>query len=214
MTVLAIPCAACRGSEPGVARTVPGPSRPVEAQRSPTTEAGWGRYHSNRFQLSFPLPDGKTWRIDDHSRPELVALQEATQSRLEIVTTQEDELVNRATCEARARATGWVTSKTLTTVDDQALKGPDAYDSRVWVSVDAGRAGGALDGHVYVFGAFLRRCLILHFATTVASARGESVLSERLALARTRIVSGLVFDALRVTGGATVPRAAPSSRRD
>src|SRR5208282_4208299 len=28
------------------------------------------RYHSPRFKVSVPLPDGRTWRIDDHSKGE------------------------------------------------------------------------------------------------------------------------------------------------
>jgi len=30
--------------------------------RNPNDDASWGRYHSKRFNLSFPLPDGKAWR--------------------------------------------------------------------------------------------------------------------------------------------------------
>src|SRR5207302_616791 len=30
-------------------------------------------FHSKRFALSLPLPDGRAWRIDDHSHVELVA---------------------------------------------------------------------------------------------------------------------------------------------
>lgn len=182
---------------------------PAAALRYPTEDAAWGRYHSKRFQLSFPLPDGKSWRIDDHSRPSLFALHEATQSRVSLLATHEDELVNRQKCEARARALGWVTSTTLTTVDDQVTIGPEAYDSRVWVALDAAKPGGALEGHVYLFGAFIRRCLLVHVSTKVASARDEQVLSERLALARARIVGGLKIDPPRVTDDAAVPREEP-----
>jgi hypothetical protein len=173
----------------------------------------WGRYHSTRLQLSLPLPDGKGWRIDDHSQPSLIASHDATQSRVTVLTTQEDELVNRQKCEARARELGWVASTTLTTVDAQVTVGPEAYDSRVWVALDAARPGGALVGHVYLFGAFLRRCLLVHVATTVASAKDEEVLSERLALVRARVVQGLTLDPARVTDDAAVPRDRPDVRR-
>jgi hypothetical protein len=196
----------------------PPPRTPVEANAPPaprfaTDEAAWGRYHSKRFLLSFPLPDGKSWRIDDHSRPSLFAAHEPTASKVYVLTTQEDDLVNRQKCEARARALGWVESKTLTTVDDQTTIGPEAYDSRIWVALDAAKPGGALEGHVYLFGAFVRRCLLVHVSTKVASAKDEDVLSERLALARARIVRGLTIDPPRITDDATVPRDKPEIRR-
>jgi hypothetical protein len=181
--------------------------------RYPSEDAAWGRYHSKRFQLSFPLPDGKAWRIDDHSRPSLFAMHEPTSSRVSVLATQEDDLVNRQKCEARARDLGWVASTTLTTVDDQTTIGPEAYDSRIWVALDAAKPGGALEGHVYLFGAFIRRCLLVHVSTKVASAKDEDVLSDRLALARARIVRGLTIDPPRVTDDAIVPRDKPEIRR-
>ncbi|CAN5747355.1 hypothetical protein BH11MYX4_BH11MYX4_30840 [soil metagenome] len=213
--ILALAPAVVACGDPGPApphRTAAEPATPV-APRFPTEEAAWGRYHSKRFGLSFPLPDGKAWRIDDHSRPSLFALHEATGSKVHVLTTQEDDLVNRQKCELRARALGWVTSTTLTTVDDETTIGPEAYDSRIWVALDAAKQGGALEGHVYLFGAFIRRCLLVHVSTAVASARDEGVLSERLALARARIVRGLTVDPPRVTDDATVPRDKPDIRR-
>jgi len=186
---------------------------PAAAPRYPRDEASWGRYHSKRFNLSFPLPDGKAWRIDDHSRPSLFAMHEPTASKVSVLTTEEDDLVNRQKCEARARALGWVTSTTLTTVDDETTLGPEAYDSRIWVALDAAKRGGALEGHVYLFGAFLRRCLLVHVSTTVPAAKDEDVLSERLALARARIVRGVTIDPLRITDDAAVPRDKPAIRR-
>ena len=203
----------------GVACNDPAPAPPPHtvvdapavssAPRYPTDDASWGRYHSKRFLLSFPLPDGKAWHIDDHSRPSLFAVHEATGSRVWVMTTQEDDLVNRQKCEERARALGWITSKTLTTVDDQTTIGPEAYDSRIWVALDAAKPGGELEGHVYLFGAFIRRCLLMHVSTRIASAKDEEVLSERLALARARIVRLLTIDPPRISDDATVPRDKP-----
>ena len=190
-----------------------GRSGVARAPAYPSEDAAWGRYHSKRFFLSISLPDGKAWKIDDHSRPSLFAVHEATGSKLAILATQEDELMNRQKCEERARELGWVPSKTLTTVEDQVTVGPEAYDSRVWVALDAAKPGGALDGHVYLFGAFLRRCLFVHLSTRVPSATDEDILSERLAMVRARMIRGLVLDPLRVTDDATVPRDKPEIRR-
>lgn len=214
LSLLALgPATACGDAAPAPPpRTAAEPPASVAA-RFPTEESAWGRYHSKRFNLSFPLPDGKAWRIDNHSRPSLFALHEATGSKVHVLTTQEDDLVNRQKCELRARALGWVTSTTLTTVDDERTIGPEAYDSRIWVALDAAKQGGALEGHVYLFGAYIRRCLLVHVSTSVASARDEGVLSERLALARARIVRGLTVDPPRITDEATVPRDKPDIRR-
>jgi hypothetical protein len=205
--LLCVSCGDTAGAKPANGPTA------TAAPRYPTEETAWGRYHSKRFLLSFPLPDGKNWRIDDHSRPSLLAVHEATASRVSVITTQEDELVNRQKCESRARALGWVPSETLTTVEDQTTIGPEAYDSRVWVALDAAKPGGELEGHVYLFGAFLRKCLLVHVSTKVASAKDEEVLSERLALARARIVRGLALDPPRITEDATVPRDRPATPR-
>ncbi len=173
----------------------------------------WGKFHSKRFQLTVPLPDGRAWKIDDHRAPELVAVHAPTSSRLTIVGTQEAELMNRQRCEERARARGWVPKESLTTVDDQVHVGPDAYDSRVWVAIDAMKEGGGVEGHVYLFGAFLRRCLLVHLSTSVPSARDEDVLASRLAIGSSRIVKAITLDPPRTTDDAVVPRDKPEIRR-
>ena len=213
LITLALAAVTSCGEPPAATPRGPESTPAASAPRYPTEDAAWGRYHSKRFQLSFPLPDGKAWRIDDHSRPSLFAIHEATSSRIWVQATQEDELVNRQKCEERARALGWVTSTKLTTVEDQTTIGPEAYDSRIWVALDAGKPAGAIEGHVYLFGAFIRRCLLVHVSTLVPSAKDEDVLSERLALARARIVRALTIDPPRVTDEATVPRDKPEIRR-
>lgn len=211
------PIAACGGDPPSAqptaknaADTTAVPPRPPQFA---TDDAGWGRFRSKRFQLSFPLPDGKGWKIDDHSRPELVAVHPTTTSRVTVLATHEEDLMNRQRCEVRARELGQVPKADLTTVEDHVTTGPEAYDSRIWVALDAAKPGGAVEGHVFLFGAFLRRCLIVHVSTVVPSAKDEDILSSRLAIARARIVGGLTLDPLRTTDDATVPRDKPEIRR-
>jgi hypothetical protein len=211
------PIAAC--GDPPAAQPAAKNANDTAAQVPPrppqfaTDDAGWGRFHSKRFQLSFPLPDGKAWKIDDHSRPELVAVHPTTSSRVTARATHEEELMNRQRCEARARDLGFVPKGELTTVEDHVTVGPEAYDSRVWVALDAAKPGGAVEGHVFLFGAFLRRCLLVHVSTVVPSAKDEDVLSSRLAIARARIIGGLTLDPMRTTDDATVPRDRPDIRR-
>jgi hypothetical protein len=176
-------------------------------------EAAWGKYHSKRHQFTVSLPEGKVWKIDDHRQPELVATHAATKSRLTVMATREEELANQTRCEARARSLGWVPQTPLTTVEDADFSGPEDYRSRVWVAVDAGRRDGSLEGHVFLFGAFLHRCLLVHLVTGVASANDEEVLATRLAVGTTRIVKGISVDASRTTEDAPLPRDKPDVKR-
>jgi hypothetical protein len=203
---------ACGDARPQAGPAVAG-SAATSAGATSAEDAAWGRFHSKRFQLSVPLPDGRGWKIDDHRQPELVAVHAGTGSRIAVQITQEEELMNHDRCGTRAKELGWfphttdhAKAETLTTVEDEVQTGPDAYDSRVWVAIDPGAAEGALEGHVYLFGAFLRRCLLVHYTTRVASAKDESVLASRLAVASSRIVKGIAIDPLRTTDSAQVPR--------
>lgn len=117
--------------------------------------------------------------------------------------------MNRDRCEARARAMGLVPKAPLTTVEEQVYVGPEAYDSRIWVAVDAGVPGGGIEGHAFLFGAFLRSCLIVHLSTRIPSAKDEAVLSSRLAVANARVLRGVTVGAPRTTVDATVPRDKP-----
>ncbi len=193
-----------------------GSDPPPVAKRAPEypgDDKAWGKFHSKRFQLSIPLPDGKAWKIDDHSRPSLFAVHEATSSKLWVSLTREDELVNRQKCEARARDLGWVPSAPLTTVEDKVTVGPEAYDSRIWIAIEAGKPGGAIEGHVFLFGGFVRSCLLVHLVTGVASAAEEDVLSSRLAAASARVLRGITLDPPRTTDDAEVPRDKADIRR-
>ncbi|MBX3207916.1 MAG: hypothetical protein KF764_22915 [Labilithrix sp.] len=191
----------------------PAPAQSKAAPEYAREDAAWGKFHSKRFQATIPLPDGRAWKIDDHRGAELVAVHAPTDSRLTLVATQEDELMNRQRCEQRARDRGWVMKPTLSTVEDRVTVGPDAYDSRVWVAIDPAGEGGTIEGHVFLFGAFLRRCLLVHLATRVPSTKDDEVLASRLAVGSARIVTAIAIDPLRTTDDASVPRDKPDIRR-
>jgi hypothetical protein len=214
LSVVAV-CAACSGS-PAPATTLPRSSSTSAAVSPPNAvdASGWGKFHSKRFALTVPLPDGKAWKIDDHRSPELVAVHEPTSSRLQLITTQEDALMNRQRCEERAQRLGWLTNVSrFTTLEDEVHVGPDQYDSRVWVALNPGAPNGRVEGHIFLFGAFLRRCLLVHYTTSVASAKEEEQLASRLASASARLVKGITLDPMRTTDDATVPRDKPPIRR-
>jgi hypothetical protein len=211
---LALALAGC--GDPPPAKTAGTDAPPPASRRAadwPSEDRAWGKFHSKRFQLAVPLPDGKSWKIDDHSRPWLFAVHDATQSKLWLASTHEDELMNRQKCEARARELGWVPAAQLTTVEDKVTVGPEAYDTRVWIAIEAGKPGGEIEGHVFLFGAFVRKCLLVHLATKVAGAAEEDVLSSRLAAASARVVRGITIDPPRTSDDAEVPRDKPEIRR-
>jgi len=163
------------------------------------------RYHSKRLAVSVPLPDGLSWRIDDHSNPELVATHEPTRSRLVVAVFHADELVGRTQCEALSRARKLVPAGNLRTLEDETTVMQQTFDTRVWVAIEPGSGPDrSLVGYVLAFGGFLRKCFTFVFSTQIDSATDEPVLSSRLAFARSRVLGGLELDAF-----GNVPRDLP-----
>ena len=162
-------------------------------------------FHSKRLALDLPLPDGHAWRIDDHTRPELVATHAPTQSTVSVATFRADAVVGRDQCEALARERHLVPSGDLRTLESSVEITQDDYDTRVWVALEPGSGPDRpLVGHVMAFGGFLRKCYAFDFSTRVDSSADEDVLSARLAFARARILGGL-----RLGTSTEIPREAP-----
>jgi len=196
------PTLGCATTGPVVAPTAP--AKPA-AVSFPDDPAPLPRFHSVRLALYLPLPDGKQWRIDDHTRPELVATHAPTQSSVMVTVFRNDTLVGRRECEAVARDRKLVPSGELSTLEDSVEITLENYDTRVWVAVEPGPTPQSpVSGHVMAFGGFLRKCYVFDFATRVDSARDAGVLSTRLAYARSRILGGLQLEGLTA-----VPREAP-----
>jgi hypothetical protein len=192
----------CGGGEPGVqtaniSRTVVPPARPF-----PEAAEAWGAYRSVRFRLSIPLPEAPSWKVDDKRHPELLATESSSRSTLTVMTEIEPSLVNHQACEARARTLGLVSDAALQTVEDTITVGPEAYDTRIRVGVEKGVGPDKrLVGHVFAFGAYVTKCLFFHLATGVSSEEDEETLSQRLAVARIRILGGI-----KVSELGSVPR--------
>lgn len=217
--LVALALGACGGADRHVesATAVAPPPRDARSQPFPDDPRSWGRFHSKRFAMTIPLPDGRAWRIDDHTRPTLMATHPRTGSELVVSTWIEPDLVNRQRCEERARATGLVPEAPLSTVprtsreppppplhtvSDEVTVGPDAYDTRLWIAIAPGaNESSPITGHVFAFGAYVHKCLFFHFTTEVPGAKDEDVLGDRLATARVR-----VFGALKLDDFDTVPR--------
>ncbi len=183
------------------------PSPAVQSlPRDPTTFAP---FHSKRHMLTVRLPDGKAWRIDDHTAAELRALHTPTSTELWAAIEPAGELVGRAQCEAISRQKGRVPAVELRTLEDHVTVGPEAFDTRIWVALEIGAS--SIAGHVFAFGGNLRTCLFFHLRTVVPGIGNEVALSERLAVAKTEIFGRLAIDPPRVTVEADVPRAPATS---
>lgn len=164
-------------------------------------------FHSKRFSLTIPLPDGKAWRIDDHTSDAFVATHAATSSTLTVsVLADPDELMTRQKCESLARQQKLVPAKAaFRTVADERTYAMESFDTRVWVAIEPpATPAQPLAGHVFAFGGYIHKCFFFHYATSVPSTSGEEILSSRLALARTRILGEMKVDEF-----AEVPRQKP-----
>jgi hypothetical protein len=157
------------------------------------------RFHSARFELTVPLPDGHAWKIDDHHGPLLVATHPATSATLTLGISEEPELTNRQKCEAAARTRGLVHDADFQTVDDEVIVGPGPYDSHIVVdAVPSTVPHHVLAGHVFLFGGYMKKCLFVHYETLVRDGEDATTLSDRLAVARLQILGGIRVEAFDV----------------
>jgi hypothetical protein len=163
------------------------------------------RYHSKRLAFSVLLPDGRDWRIDDHSQSELVATHAPTRSKLVVAVFRAEQLVGRTQCEALSRERRLVPSGDLRTLEDETAITQQTFDTRVWVAIEPGTGPDrSLAGYVFAFGGFLRKCFAFVFSTRIESAVDEPVISSRLAFVRARVLGGFELDAF-----GSIPRDIP-----
>jgi hypothetical protein len=168
------------------------------------------RYRSHRLALTLPLPDGKTWRIDDHSRPELVATHAPTRSRVLVSVFHADNLVGRSQCEDLARVKKLVPEGSFQIVEDAVAMTEGSFDTRIEVALQPGSGPDrALAGHVMAFGGFLRKCYVFVYSTEVDSAADEPALSSRLAFVRARVLGDLELEPFDVVPRESTEGASP-----
>jgi len=176
-------------------------------------------FRSERFHFGLQLPDGAGWRVDDHSRPFLLAIHGQTQTQLSAEIATQPELVNRARCRDKAQELGYWPKVPLTTVDEAVLTEPTGWDTLAVVAFENTKGAsaksastpptGPLVGHVLLVAAQVRRCLFVHARTQVASEADEPVLSSRLASLRVKLIAGLSPDVARTDGAVTLPKDRP-----
>lgn len=205
LLLLLLLLAGCAGEAPaGPTR----PAAPLPATRpAEFSDEAWGSYRSRRFGLVLPLPEAAAWQIDDRGSQWLVATHAATVSELAVRMWQEDEIVNRDRCEARAR--GW---RQLPPADDieivrrDRLPFPPEYDTAVSVGVVAPKPGAPLTGVALAFGGWAHGCFAFVYRTTAAGPGAEMAIAARLAamvdgtLAKTERQSDLAPEITRDPG--------------
>lgn len=169
-----------------------------EAPEPPAFTAGshMAHFHSTRFGVSVPLPDGKSWRIDDHKAPVMRATHEATRSMVELAVWREDELVNRAKCEQRAYEKGFAKEPAGEEVSTEVASFPPGFDTGIWIGAD--HDATSITGQLVAFGAFVHKCLYFRFETK-ADLKDADVVSDRLAFVRLRVFGGLALDTFDVS---------------
>lgn len=189
LAVIAVLVAACDPA-PIVPPVVPSKPAPIVATRPKALgDAPTGDFTSLRFGLKLPLPDGKSWRIDDHDSNWLVAKHAASASDLVIRVWREDAVMNRARCEERARFWRKIPDReSADIVEKRAVDVPTGFDTMVEVGVIAPalagkkpRAGEDLRGVAMAFGGKGRRCFAWIYTTSAGGPGAEEVIGERLA---------------------------------
>ena len=142
-----------------------------------------------RFGLKLPLPDGKSWRIDDHESGWLVARHAASASELVVRVWREEAVMNRARCEERARFWRKIPEReSADIVERHPVDVPTGFDTVAFVGVVApalagkkAKAGEELRGVAMAFGGKGKRCFAWIYTTSAGGQGAEAVLGERLA---------------------------------
>ncbi|MFO0755719.1 MAG: hypothetical protein U0359_04480 [Byssovorax sp.] len=189
---LAVLAAGCSGAGEGPVTPPPGPSSTAHAiVAQPAFGAGKsGDFVSTRLGLTLPLPDGKSWSIDDHTGSWLVATHAATGSTLSVRTFRVDGAATRARCEEEARLRRKLPDREgAEIVEQHALDVPADFDTRVEVGVVTPLPGGRgakakesqIHGFVLAFGGKAHRCFAYAFTTAAEGPGAEQAVGERLA---------------------------------
>jgi hypothetical protein len=169
----------------------------------------WGTYHSERFELSLPLPDGRAWRIDDHGGPWLSATHAASDSLLVARTWTEDGRATRQRCEERARL--WRALPDPARAEEvkaRSIDAPAGFDTFVSVGVVAGKPDDPVSGFAVAFGGHGHRCIAWAYTTTARGPGAGVLLGEQLAAMVERSLGRVVLDSEltpRIDQGPRIP---------
>jgi hypothetical protein len=221
--VVAIGASAC--GAPVATAPPPAPPPPIQPATPvpPFGEGAWGDFASKRFGLRIPLPNGSTWRIDDHNNSWLVAAHRLTDSELWARSWAEPGVVSRQRCEEEARLRRKLPEREgAEIVEKRALDAPAGFDTQLEVGVISPAAKGAkrkpqadapAEGEVrafaMAFGGKGHRCFAYVFLTRVSGPGAEPIVGERLA---TMVQGSLAHVTLESALDPKIPRDDPTAR--
>lgn len=186
------------GAALGCSPTAPAkPAAPPPAAAVQLLDTSWGDFNSKRYQLTVPFPDGKTWRIDDHSSEWLEATHPSNTLFRARVWFEHDR-VTRQACEKRVRF--WVPDLPTPT-------GSDVIDERdmadfpapgftshlvVGLATPPGAPASTVGGVALAIGAFDHKCVVLLFTSMSRGASSAPELASRLEIG-SRMIEGVVL---------------------
>jgi hypothetical protein len=182
-TLAALALAGCAEAAPPPLPPAPVATAPAAPAPPPSFAGAWGTYHSERFSLLVPLPDGRAWRIDDHGGPWLSATHAASASSLLVRSWAEDGRASRPQCEERARLWRKLPERADAEVmQDRSVNAPDGFDTRVQVGLQPGKKpGDPISAFAVAFGSHVHRCFAWAYTTTAAGPGADAAVAERLA---------------------------------
>jgi hypothetical protein len=161
----------------------PPPAPPAAPVQGADLRGGpFAEIRSDRFGLSFALPDGRAWQVDDRQEHWLTARHAASGSLLVVRTWREDENATRDRCEQKARL--WRDLPKREGADVFARKRvdvPRGFDTRVELGVVPAAAGAPVGGFAMAFGGSAKRCFAFVYTTSAAGPGAETLLADRLA---------------------------------
>ncbi|MBI4702351.1 MAG: hypothetical protein HY744_14610 [Deltaproteobacteria bacterium] len=184
----------------------PGPaSGPRGTASSLAPDIGFGpvpfdRVVSERFKISIPLPEAKSWSVVDKRSSFLVLRHGASASELVVRLWREDGNMNREGCEAQARLRRDMPQRAGRLIDERRVDVPPGFDTVARVGLlapaaDAPAAGGApaglQAGYILAFGGWARDCFAYVYTTQAAGAEAEQILEDRLASMLSRSLEDL-----------------------
>lgn len=180
--LVALGLGGCEPQPPAVPVLPPQPSASAVAD-SPLDS---GVFVSKRFGLRLPLPNGKAWKIDDHTSKWLEAKEPAESSSLLVRVWRDENRMTRDRCEATARSLRQLPVRDgVDLVDSQRIDLPAGFDTQLDVALMDDKKGGFF-GFVLAFGGLGRRCFAYVYATHTSGRGADQAVGDRLA----KIVEG------------------------
>ncbi|MFO0660964.1 MAG: hypothetical protein U0165_14200 [Polyangiaceae bacterium] len=169
----------------------------------------WATFRSKRFGVVLPLPDGPSWKIDDHNTPWLTATHEPTKSSIKLRILLGDEPFTSQRCEDRIRQIEPTlpSRSNKDAVDLGAVDGLSEWDATAFAVIAPHPADKSKTLARYLLtAAHVRKCMVIYVSTEASGPTAGAVLGDRLGDVAQGIVARLKLDAGIETDPPRLPR--------